>query len=246
MSGHSKWSTIKHKKALNDQKRSNLFSKISKVIALEAKNDPSPETNQRLKGAIEKARSVNMPNINIERAIKKAADKDAAQLTQVQFEILGPSQIAIIVGAITDNSNRTLGDIRQILVKNNAKLAAPGAVSWMFDKLGVIKTPVLTDPEDKRQNLAVEDIELQIIGAGAQDMKKDGDTLIVYTKPELLYQVQSAMKAMLLPIEYSEIEMLPKTSVLIDNPDTREKLEKLFEALDDHEEVEYIYSNSIL
>ncbi len=246
MSGHSKWSTIKHKKALNDQKRSNLFSKISRVISLEAKNDPNPETNQRLKGAIEKARSVNMPNANIERTIKKASDKDAARLTQVQFEILGPSQIAIIVGAITDNSNRTLGDIRQILIKNNAKLAEPGAVSWMFERLGVIKIPALTDPEDKRQDLAVEDIELQIIEAGAQDMKKEGDTLVIYTKPELLDQVQSAIKAMNLPVEHSEIEMVPKTSVVIDNPDTREKLEKLFEELDDHEEVEYIYSNSIL
>jgi YebC/PmpR family DNA-binding regulatory protein len=246
MSGHSKWSSIKHKKALTDAKRSKVFSKFAKIISIAAKGDPNPETNSKLKSAIEKARTVNMPNINIERAIKKASEKDAVQLTQAQFEILGPGQIAIIVGAITDNTNRTLGDIRQILMKNNAKLASPGAVSWMFEKLGIIKTAPLTDPENKRQNLVAEDMELEIIEAGAQDMKKEGDTLIIYTKPELLEQVKSTVTAMELPIEYSEIEMVPKTSIVIDDPNTKEKLEKLFEALDDHEEVEYIYSNSIL
>jgi YebC/PmpR family DNA-binding regulatory protein len=246
MSGHSKWSTIKHKKALTDAKRSKAFSKFAKIISIAAKGDPNPETNSQLKSAIDKARTVNMPNINIERAIKKASGKDATQLTQVQFEILGPSQVAIIVGAITDNSNRTLGDIRQILMKNNAKLASPGAVAWMFEKLGVIKTASLTDPENKRQNLVAEDMELEIIEAGAQDMRKEGDTLIIYTKPELLEQVKSTIVAMELPVEYAENELVPKTSVVIDNPDTKEKLEKLFEALDDHEEVEYIYSNSIL
>jgi len=246
MSGHSKWSTIKHKKALTDAKRSKMFSKFAKIISIAAKGDPNPETNSKLKSAIDKARTVNMPNINIERAIKKASGKDAAQLTQAQFEILGPSQVAIIVGAITDNTNRTLGDIRQILMKNNAKLASPGAVSWMFEKLGIIKTAPLTDPENKRQNLVAEDMELEIIEAGAQDMKKEGDTLVIYTKPELLEQVKSTVTAMELPIEHAEIEMVPKTSVVIDDPNTKEKLEKLFEALDDHEEVEYIYSNSIL
>ncbi len=246
MSGHSKWSSIKHKKALTDAKRSKVFSKFAKIISIAAKGDPNPETNSKLKSAIEKARTVNMPNINIERAIKKAFGKDAVQLTQAQFEILGPGQIAIIVGAITDNTNRTLGDIRQILMKNNAKLASPGAISWMFEKLGIIKTAPLTDPENKRQNLVAEDMELEIIEAGAQDMKKEGDTLIIYTKPELLEQVKSTVTAMELPIEYAEIEMVPKTSIVIDNPNTKEKLEKLFEALDDHEEVEYIYSNSIL
>ena len=246
MSGHSKWSSIKHKKALTDAKRSKVFSKFAKIISIAAKGDPNPETNSKLKSAMEKARTVNMPNINIERAIKKASGKDAVQLIQAQFEILGPGQIAIIVGAITDNTNRTLGDIRQILMKNNAKLASPGAVSWMFEKLGIIKTAPLTDPENKRQNLVAEDMELRIIEAGAQDMKKEGDTLIIYTKPELLEQVKSTVTAMELPIEYAEIEMVPKTSIVIDDPNTKEKLEKLFEALDDHEEVEYIYSNSIL
>lgn len=245
MSGHSKWSTIKHKKALTDAKRSKLFSKFAKIISVAAKGDPSPETNSRLKSAIEKARTVNMPNANIERAIKRASGKDAAQLTQVEFEILGPSQVAIIVGAITDNSNRTLGDIRQILTKNNAKLASPGAVAWMFEKLGVIKTAPLTDPENNKQSRIAEDMELEIIEAGAQDMKKEGDTLTIYTKPELLEQVKSTITAMDLPVEYAETEMVPKTTIVIDNPDTKEKLEKLFEALDDHEEVEYIYSNSI-
>ncbi len=246
MSGHSKWATIKHKKAITDAKRSHLFSKFAKIIAIAAKNDPNQETNSKLKSAVEKAHSVNMPNANIERAIKKASEKDAAQLMEVQFEILGPGQIAIVVGAITDNSNRTLGEIRQILMKNNSKLAAPGAVVWMFEKLGVIKTTPFTDPDNKRQDLVAEDMELKIIEAGAQDIKKEGDTLAIYTKPEFIEQVKSIIQAMKLPIEYAEIEMIPKTNVIIDKPEIKKNLTKLFETLDDHEEVEFIYSNAIL
>lgn len=246
MSGHSKWSTIKHKKALSDQKKGRLFSKIAKIISIAAKNNPNPETNSQLKGAIEKARSVNMPSINIERAVKRALAKDAVQLHQVQLEILGPGQVAIVVGAITDNTNRTLGDIRRIISKFDAKLAEPGAISWMFEKLGIIKTATLADPENKKQNLTAEDMELQLIEAGAQDIKKEGDTLNIYVKPELFEQVKSVITAMGLPVDYAEIELVPKTSVVIDKPETKAKLEKLFEELDDHDEIEFIYSNSIL
>jgi len=245
MSGHSKWSTIKHKKSLNDQKRSQIFSKISKIISIAAKDDPDPSSNSKLKSAMEKARAVNMPNVNIERAIKKASDKDAAQLTQIQLEIIGPSQVAIIVEAITDNANRTLSEIKQILIKNGAKLAEPGAISWMFDMLGVIKTPLIAGAENKKQDLSVEEVELQIIEAGAEDIKKEGDTMIVYTKPELLEPVKSIIKEAGLDIEYAEIEMVPKTTVVVDDPSAQKELERLFEILDDHDEVGSIFSNSI-
>lgn len=239
MSGHSKWSTIKHKKALTDQKRSGLFSKISKIISIAAKDDPNPETNPKLKGAIDKARSVNMPKDNIQRAINKTREKDAAQLSEVQFDILGPGQVAIIVTAITDNSNRTLGEIRQILTKNNAKLADQGAISWMFKKQGVIRTSSLVDRED----LTIEDIELQLIEAGAEDIQKDDINLTVYTQPDSLYQVKSAAEGLGLTIESAEIEMVPTNTISISDTAERTKIDKLLEELDDHEEVGSIFSN---
>ena len=239
MSGHSKWSTIKHKKALTDKKRSGLFSKISKIISIAAKDDPNPDTNPKLKTAIDKARSVNMPKDNIERAINKTRDKDVAQLSEVQFDILGPSQVAIIVTAITDNSNRTLGEIRQILTKNNSKLADQGAISWMFNKQGVIRTSSLVDRED----LTIEDIELQLIEAGAEDIKKDDVNMAIFTRPESLYQVKSAAEGLGLVIDSAEIEMVPTNTVTVDDSNEREKIDKLLEELDDHEEVNSIFSN---
>jgi len=243
MSGHSKWSTIKHKKALTDQKKGQLFSKLSKIISIAAKDGPDPVFNSKLKNAIEKAKSVNMPNANIDKAIKRITDKGATQLKEVQFEIIGPGQVVIIVEAITDNSNRTLGDIRSILTKHDSKLAERGAIAWNFTKMGVIKIPSLTDPENKRQNLVAEDVELQIIEAGAEDIQKEGDTMTIRTKPELLEQVKSTLVAMALTVEYAEIEMVPKTTLKVADPKERQKLEKLFEELDEHEEVGAIYSN---
>ncbi len=141
MSGHSKWSQIKHKKAITDQKKSSAFGKLAKFIAVAARDNPDPRTNLRLKSAIEHARSYDMPNDNIDRILKKASDRSQAQLFELVLEAFGPGGVGIIITAITDNRNRTIGDIKTLLSKNNAQLAGQGSVVWMFKKEGLDYTP---------------------------------------------------------------------------------------------------------
>lgn len=145
MSGHSKWSTIKHKKALTDQKRGQIFSKLSRLITLAAKKGQDPRANPTLAQAIENARAANMPNDNIERAIKKVSDKDQTQLEELNIEALGPGGVALRIKAITDNRNRTLAEIKKILAEHNAKMVQPGSLSWMFNQ------PVTVTPEIQAQ-----------------------------------------------------------------------------------------------
>lgn len=135
MSGHSKWSSIKHKKGITDAKRSKEFSKIAKLLSIAARDGADPASNHRLQAVIDRARKANMPNDNIERAIKKAAEKDAASLHEVTIQAMGPEGVAIIVEAITDNTNRTISELKTILQKNNAKMASEGSLAYMFDKL---------------------------------------------------------------------------------------------------------------
>ena len=139
MSGHSKWSQIKNKKGLSDQKRGQLFSKLSKKLSLAVKDGADPSTNYRLQAVIDEAKSVNMPKDNIERAIKKAGDKGTASLKELTIQVMGPGSVAIVIEAITDNANRTLGEIKTILNKNEVKMAEEGSLDWMFSKKGVIK-----------------------------------------------------------------------------------------------------------
>ena len=141
MSGHSKWSQIKHKKALSDGKRGQLFSKLSRLITLAAKRGINPETNLELKNAVENARSFNMPNDSIQRALKRVSDKSAAQLEELTIEAIGPGNTAIRVEAVTDNRNRTIAEIKKILSENNSKMVPPGSISWMFSQSASIKDP---------------------------------------------------------------------------------------------------------
>ena len=134
MSGHSKWSQIKHKKAITDKKKGQIFSKLSRLITLAAKKGPDPKSNPSLAQAIDNAKAVNMPNENIERAIKKVADKDQAQLEELSIEALGPGGVALKIKAITDNRNRTMAEIKKILTENNSKLVQPGSLTWMFNQ----------------------------------------------------------------------------------------------------------------
>ena len=134
MSGHSRWSQIKHKKGLTDKKKGQLFSKTSKLISLAAKKGPNPESNLELKNAIKQARSFNMPNDNIERAIKKVSDKSAVQLEELSIEAIGPGGIALRIKAITDNRNRTISDMKKILSEHGSKMVPPGSISWMFNQ----------------------------------------------------------------------------------------------------------------
>lgn len=152
MSGHSKWSQIKHKKALVDAKKGASFGKIARAISIAAKGNPDPATNLRLKGEIEKARAANMPNDNIERAIKRVGEKDAESLTDVQLEGIGPGGVAIIVRAITDNSNRTINELKQLLGKFGSRMTGPGSVAWMFTRTEGRFSPTTTIPLTPEQH----------------------------------------------------------------------------------------------
>jgi len=155
MSGHSKWSSIKHKKGIADQKRGQLFSKLSKMIFIATRKGTDPETNLELKNAIDRARSFNMPNENIQRALKKAGENDTLQLEELQIEVMGPQAIGFIIQAITDNRNRTIQEIKSILKNHNVKMVPPNSLMWMFDKKGldfIPKNPVsIHKPATKKE-----------------------------------------------------------------------------------------------
>ncbi len=159
MSGHSKWSQIKHKKGIADQKKSNLFSKLSRIISLAAQDGIDPSANYKLQSAIEQARAANMPKDNIERAIKRAQEKGMAQLRSIIVQAIGPASVGILIYAITDNSNRTMQEIRQIVQNHNAKIVAEGSLNWMFDKKTPIHTVELNESEQNQLFELVEAIE---------------------------------------------------------------------------------------
>lgn len=237
MSGHSHFKTIKAQKAISDAKRGNLFSKMGRLITIAAKNGPDPITNSRLKVAIEQAKIVNMPKDNIERAIERGTGELAGEnLEEVIFEGFGPGGIAVIIEGITDNKNRTLGEIKQILNQNGGKLAGEGAVQWMFDKKGVITV----DNKDKK--LSKEQIELQAIESGAEDIYWHEEELDICTKPEDLESVKKNLEERGLKSESAGFSLVPKDSISVDEK-TKQACQKLFETLDENDAVQEIYSN---
>jgi YebC/PmpR family DNA-binding regulatory protein len=233
MSGHSKWSQIKHKKALVDAKKGKIFGKLARAIAIAARGNPDPTTNLRLRGEVERARSVNMPNDNIERAINRVGDKDAAALSEVQLELIGPGNAAIIVSAITDNSNRTINELKQLVLKHHAHMAGQGAVAWMFKKVGILRLS-----EDSG-----EDAQLLAIDAGADDVVTEDGSLVVYTSPETFHAVRSALGA---SVTSADMELIATTPVVLPDDATRNQLLALLEALDEHDDVQDVVTNANL
>jgi YebC/PmpR family DNA-binding regulatory protein len=237
MAGHSHFKSIKHKKELLDKKRGQIFSKLVKEISLAAKNDPRPETNPKLRLAIEKAKKYNMPWENIERAIKRGSGEIKGEsLEELLIEIIGPGKTAIIVEAITDNKNRTLSEIKQIVNKHNAKLVDSGSLKWMFDKRGVITINL------QETKLNKEELELKVIEAGAEDIFWDNNILNVYTKIENLSKVKENIENLGLKIDEVSLDWVPKELIEIDE-ETKRACENLFEALDENEAVQDIYFN---
>jgi len=238
MSGHSHWSSIKHQKAIADAKKGKVFSKLARVITIAAREKGGDAiTNAGLRLVIEKAKEFNMPKENIERAIKKGTGEIADEkLEEFVFEAFGPGSIAIIIEGITDNKNRSLGDIKQILTQNNGKLANEGSVKWLFEKKGLIII------NSKIQNIKKEDVELIAIDAEAEDIKWKEDNLDIFTKPENFEAVKKTLEEKGIKIESSAIEWLAKEEVATDQK-AKEQAEKLFEALDENEAVQNIYSN---
>lgn len=240
MSGHSHWSTIKHKKAMLDAKRGKIFSKMVRLITIAAREGGDPEDNPKLREAIEKAKSVNMPSANIERAVKRGSGEIAgAELQEVLFEAYGPNNIAIIIEAITDNKNRALSEIKQILNKNNGKLAAEGSVQWLFERKGGIDIELDNQPEQLRNKEA---LELAVIDAGAEDLSWRENVLQVYTSVNDLEKVKENLKQKGVRIESSGLEWVAKNEIELGEKE-KQAAERLFSALDENDDVQEIYSN---
>ena len=239
MSGHSHAKTVKRVKEANAQKRNQIFSKIARVISVAAKDGgPNPESNAKLRAAIETAKSFNMPKDNIERAIKSGSGELAGEkLEEITLEALGPEGIALIVEGISDNKNRALSEVKQILNQNGAKLVAEGAVKWMFEKKGAITINFPTPNFQTKEQL-----ELAAIEAGAGDVRWRDNTLELYTNIEDLEKVKITLKEKGVEIESSSIDWVPKEEMEVSEK-TKESCQALFNSLDENDAVQDIYSN---
>jgi YebC/PmpR family DNA-binding regulatory protein len=239
MSGHSKWSSIKHKKGAADAKRGKLFSKLSRAIIVAAREGgPDPDANAALAVAIQKARDNSMPKENIERAIARGAgatsDGDAAFDT-VTYEGYGPGGVAVFVEVLTDNRNRAASDVRHIFARNDGNLGTSGAVAWLFERKGVVVVPADAVDEDE--------LVLAAADAGAEDVALDGSSFQVTTAPDDLATVRAALEAAGVPFDSAELTMLPKSTVSIDHEGTARKLLRLMDALEESDDVQAVYAN---
>jgi YebC/PmpR family DNA-binding regulatory protein len=238
VSGHSKWSSIKHKKGAADAKRGQLFSKLSRAIIVAAKEGGAdPSANLALQNAIEKARSYSMPKDNIERAIAKGAgaDAEASAFETVVYEGYGPDGVAVLVEALTDNRNRTASEVRHAFTKHGGNLGTTGAVAWQFERRGVVLVGAEGTDEDELVLLAAD--------AGADDVERDASSFVVTSAPEELKAVREALEAGGFAIESVELAMVPKTTVSVVDESTARRIVRLVEGLEDTEDVQDVYAN---
>ncbi len=236
MSGHNKWSTIKHKKGAADAKRGKLFSKLIKEITIAARmGGGDADSNPRLRTAVNTARNANMPKENIERAIKRGTGEIAgAQYEEVTYEGYGPGGVAVLVEALTDNKNRTVAEVRHIFDKYNGNLGETGCVAWMFDKKGIISLPQEGTDEDELMEVALD--------AGAQDVVREGVSYEVHSEPADFEPVRKAIEEKGWTIELAEISMIPQTTVRLDGKKAEQML-KMMDALDDNDDLQKVYAN---
>ena len=239
MSGHSKWSTIKRKKGAIDAKRGKLFTKVIKEISIAVKEGGSmdQDANPRLRLAISNAKGINMPKDNIERAIKKAGDKDSANYEETSYEGYGPNGIAIFVEASTDNINRTVSNVRAIFTKYNGNLGTNGSLEFIFDRKGVFSIPVA--------NLGGKDVdsfEMELIDAGAEEFEKEDDSFIVYTSFEDFGNMQKKLEDLGIEAESADIQRIPKTTTKLDTSSAKSIL-NMIEKFEDDEDVTNVYHN---
>jgi YebC/PmpR family DNA-binding regulatory protein len=240
MSKHSHWAKIKRKKEISDKKRGQMFSKVLRMISVSAKNGGDPETNSALRLAIEKAKEFNLPKDTIERAIKKGAGEAAGQaLEEVLYEAYGPGKIAILIESITDNKNRAFNEIKKILESHNGKLVAPGSVKWLFERKGCLIVNFKLQIGDLQNR---EKLEMVAIEAGAEDIRWSEDILDIYTKPEDLENVKRNLENKEIKIESASLDWVAKEEIKVSEENTT-AAQKLFEDLDESEEVQEIYSN---
>ncbi len=237
MSGHSKWSQIKHKKALTDAKKGKIFSKMARLIAVAARaKGGDPEKNSALRMMIDRARALNMPQDNIERAIARGTGElEGVKIEEFVLEAYGPGGAALIIEGTTDSKNRTVSEIKHSLSLYDGKLANPGSVLWLFERLGTINVV--------RGNITKDNLEMIAIDAGAQDLKWLDDNLEIYTAPEALEKTKKSLEEKNISASEAALGWKPKNEVALTNPAAKERLEKLYEALDENDDVNEIYSN---
>jgi YebC/PmpR family DNA-binding regulatory protein len=237
MAGHSKWAQIKRQKGANDQKRGALFTKLTREIMQAARQGgPDPAANFKLRLAVQRARAANMPNDNIERAIARATGSASEdQLDEITYEGYGPGGIAILVSALTDNRNRTVSEVRHQFSRAGGSLGETGSVAWQFEPRGIITIPLEgRDPDE---------VALQAIDAGAEDVDVQGDVIEVRTDPAALESVRRQLEAAGYQVENADFAMVPKTTIELDEKTAHQAL-RLIEALEDLEDVQRVYSNA--
>ncbi len=237
MSGHSKWSQIKRQKGVADARRGQLFTKLAREIIIAVREGgTNPEANFRLRLVVQKARDSNMPLENIDRAIKRGSGQaEGASLADMVLEGYGPSGVAVLVTALSDNRNRTLQDVRNIFTRHGGNLGESGCVAWLFDNRGVVTVEV--DAQ------GAEELALKAIDAGAEDVKIENNYIEIYTKPEELEKVREALKQKKIPIASAELSMVPKTVVQLEEKAAMQTL-RLLDKLEELDEVQYVSSNA--
>ena len=233
MSGHSKWATTHRQKAVVDAKRGAIFTKLGNQIAIAARGGTDPALNSSLAMAIEKAKAANMPSANIQRAIDRVADKNAAALEEITYEGYGPGGVGIIIETATDNRNRTLPEVKTALVKNGGRIADAGSVAFQFTRKGVITVEGTG-----------EDLLLQVLDAGAEDAVEEDGELIVYTELKDLASVRNKLVEQGLKVKDAELRYIANTPVEIADSETAQKLMKVVDALDDLDDVVNVHTNA--
>ncbi len=236
MSGHSKWASIKHKKAATDAKRGAAFTKVTREITAAAKDGGgNPETNIRLRAAINRAKEINMPNSNIDNAVKKGTGElPGITYEQVVFDAYGPGGVALLIEGLTDNKNRTTAEIRNILTKKNGNMAGAGSTSWMFTAKGFISI--------EKDKVSEEDLMETVLDAGGEDIKTEGDYFEIICEPANFEAVKEALKGKKIATSSAELTKIPNSTVKVEGNSARQVLD-LMEALEDHEDIQSVYAN---
>jgi YebC/PmpR family DNA-binding regulatory protein len=235
MSGHSKWATIKHKKAATDAKRGRIFTRLIKEITIAARNGGDPDGNPRLRTAVLAAKAVSMPSDNIKKAIMRGTGElEGGQIEEVMFEGYGPGGSAVLVNVATDNRNRTVAEIRHAFSKNGGNMGEQGSVAWMFERKSQIFVPIDKATEDQLMGI--------VLDAGADDLRNDGDRWEILSAPDAHESVLKALEGAAIPSEDASIAFVPKNLVKLEGKNASGML-RLTEALEDHDDVQNVYSN---
>ncbi|HVJ50429.1 YebC/PmpR family DNA-binding transcriptional regulator [Desulfitobacterium sp.] len=239
MSGHSKWANIKHKKAKTDAQKGKVFTKLGRELIVAARAGGADLANNfRLKIAVDNAKAANMPNDNIQRAIQKGAGGgDGTTYEELRYEGYGPGGAAVMIDILTDNRNRTAGEMRHLFSKNGGNLGDTGSVNWMFNEKGQLTIPI--------EDLAFSEDELMLMAleAGAEDVDNDGENYLVYTSPAEMEGVRQSMLDQKVPIFEAIVNQIPQNTVEIADPELAKKMIRLMDALEEHEDVQGVYAN---